>query len=42
MTVRVLVTVEWRTDAAESSFVRIEVRHPGGHMAAPTNPIILT
>ncbi len=35
-------TVEWRTSAAESGFVRIEVRHARGHMAALTNPIILT
>lgn len=34
-------TVEWRTCAAESSFVRIEVRHPDGRMAAMSNPIIL-
>ena len=33
--------VEWRTSADESAFVRIEVRHPGGHMAALTNPVIL-
>ncbi len=33
--------VEWRTSAADSAFVRIEVRHPGGHMAALTNPVIL-
>jgi len=35
-------TVEWRTSRDESEFVRIEVRHPAGHMAALTNPIILT
>ncbi|MFG3581933.1 CehA/McbA family metallohydrolase [Micromonospora chersina] len=34
--------VEWRTSAAESAFVRVEIRHPGGRMAALTNPIILT
>jgi hypothetical protein len=34
--------VRWRTDAEESAFVRVEVRHPGGHMAAVSNPIILT
>lgn len=34
--------VEWRTSREESAFVRIEVRHPSGHMAALTNPIILT
>jgi hypothetical protein len=31
----------WRTSAEESAFVRVEVRHSGGHMAAFTNPIIL-
>ncbi|MFB9628245.1 CehA/McbA family metallohydrolase [Nonomuraea helvata] len=35
-------SLEWRTSAEESAFVRIEVRHPGGEMAALTNPIILT
>lgn len=35
-------SIEWRTSAEESGFVRIEVRHPAGHMAALTNPIILT
>jgi len=34
--------VEWRTSAAESAFVRIEVRDPQGHMAALTNPVIVT
>ena len=34
--------VEWRTSAEESAFVRIEVRHAEGHMAALSNPIILT
>jgi hypothetical protein len=34
-------TVDWHTSAAESAFVRVEVRHPDGHMAALTNPIIL-
>ena len=34
-------TVEWRTSAAESAFARIEVRHPDGHMAALTNPVIV-
>ncbi|MEO3869874.1 CehA/McbA family metallohydrolase [Nonomuraea sp. B12E4] len=34
--------LEWRTSAEESAFVRIEVRHPNGHMAALTNPIILS
>jgi hypothetical protein len=33
--------VEWRTRAAESAFVRVEVRHPGGSMAALTNPVVL-
>lgn len=34
--------LEWRTSTEESAFVRIEVRHPNGHMAALTNPIILS
>ena len=40
--------VSWRTRAAESSYVRVEIRHPDGPdgldgaMAALTNPIILT
>jgi hypothetical protein len=34
--------VEWRTSRDESAFVRIEVRHPTGQMAALANPIILT
>jgi hypothetical protein len=34
--------VRWSTGRDESAFVRIEVRHPTGHMAALTNPIILT
>ena len=34
--------VEWRTSAVDAAFVRIEVRHPGGHMAALTNPVVLT
>ncbi|MEU3453698.1 hypothetical protein ABZ671_08855 [Micromonospora sp. NPDC006766] len=33
--------VTWRTSAAEALFVRVEVRHPGGRMAALTNPVIL-
>lgn len=34
--------VKWRTSAAESGFIRVEVRHePGGRMAALSNPIIL-
>ncbi|MFD8221520.1 CehA/McbA family metallohydrolase [Streptomyces sp. NPDC059697] len=35
-------TAEWFTTAQESAFIRIEVRHPHGHMAALTNPIILS
>jgi hypothetical protein len=34
-------TIEWRTSADKSAFVRVEVRHPGGHMAAFANPVIL-
>ncbi|MCX4430244.1 CehA/McbA family metallohydrolase [Streptomyces mirabilis] len=34
--------VQWDTTAEDSAFVRIEVRHPTGHVAALTNPIILT
>lgn len=34
-------TVEWRTTAEESSFVRVEVRHPGRHAAALANPVVL-
>lgn len=33
--------VQWDTSAEESAFIRIEVRHPEGHMAALSNPIIL-
>ncbi len=33
--------VRWHTTAEQSAFVRIEVRHPNGHVAALTNPIIL-
>ncbi|MFJ9247858.1 CehA/McbA family metallohydrolase [Streptomyces sp. NPDC101776] len=33
--------VEWRTSARESAFVRVEVRHPGGSMAALSNPVTL-
>jgi hypothetical protein len=33
--------LEWCTNAEESAFVRVEVRHPGGRMAALSNPIIL-
>lgn len=35
-------TSKWRTSAEEAAFVRIEVRHQTGQMAALTNPIILT
>ncbi|MEV4627357.1 CehA/McbA family metallohydrolase [Micromonospora sp. NPDC049523] len=35
-------TVEWSLGAQDSAFVRIEVRHPSGQMAALTNPILLT
>ncbi|AOP51275.1 histidinol phosphatase [Streptomyces lydicus] len=34
--------VQWHTTAEDSAFVRIEVRHPDGTVAALTNPIILT
>ncbi|GGN12142.1 hypothetical protein FHR83_003541 [Actinoplanes campanulatus] len=34
-------SITWSTSAEESAYVRIEVRHPGGRMAALTNPIIL-
>ena len=33
--------IEWHTSAKDSMFVRVEVRHPTGHMAAMTNPIIM-
>ncbi|WP_330452117.1 MULTISPECIES: CehA/McbA family metallohydrolase [unclassified Streptomyces] len=33
--------VRWNTTADRSAFVRIEVRHTNGHVAALTNPIIL-
>ncbi|MGZ2360812.1 CehA/McbA family metallohydrolase [Streptomyces sp. 372A] len=33
--------VRWTTTAERSAFVRIEVRHPGGQVAALTNPVIL-
>ncbi|MFC8847576.1 MULTISPECIES: CehA/McbA family metallohydrolase [unclassified Micromonospora] len=33
--------VRWHTSAAESMFVRVEVRHAGGQMAALTNPVVL-
>lgn len=33
--------VQWTTTAEQPAFVRIEVRHPNGTVAALTNPIIL-
>jgi hypothetical protein len=33
--------IEWRTSVKETMFIRVEVRHPTGHMAAMTNPIIM-
>ncbi|MER7459332.1 CehA/McbA family metallohydrolase [Micromonospora sp. NPDC126480] len=33
--------VEWRTTADEAGFVRTEVRHPDGRMAALSNPIVV-
>jgi PHP-associated len=33
--------VEWCTNAEDSAFVRVEVRHPDGRMAALGNPVIL-
>lgn len=35
-------TIEWRTSAEESAFVRVEVRHPRQQMAALTNPVFLS
>lgn len=35
-------SIEWRTSAGESAFVRVEVRHPGQQMAALTNPTFLS
>jgi PHP domain len=35
-------SMEWSTSMRESAFVRVEVRHSAGHMAALTNPILLT
>jgi hypothetical protein len=35
-------SVERATDAAACRFVRVEIRHPDGQMAALTNPIFLT
>jgi hypothetical protein len=37
-----LGAVEWRTSAKESAFVRAEVRDAGGHVAALTNPVVLS
>ncbi|WP_243869026.1 CehA/McbA family metallohydrolase [Streptomyces liangshanensis] len=34
--------VRWGTRAEDSSFVRVEIRHPDGHAAALSNPIVLT
>ncbi|WP_190232906.1 CehA/McbA family metallohydrolase [Streptomyces avicenniae] len=34
-------TVEWRGDAAEAAFVRVEVRYADGLMAALSNPVVL-
>ncbi|WP_326552307.1 CehA/McbA family metallohydrolase [Micromonospora sp. NBC_01813] len=34
-------SARWRTSAAQSAFVRVEIRHPDGQMAALTNPITL-
>lgn len=34
-------SIRWHTSAEESTFVRIEVRHPDGQMAALTNPVLL-
>lgn len=33
--------VKWPVHATDSAFVRVEVRHPEGHMAALGNPVIL-
>lgn len=35
-------SVEWRTSAEETLFVRVEVHHPGQQMAALTNPVFLS
>ena len=35
-------TIEWSTSAADSAFVRVEVRNAEKQMAALTNPVILT
>jgi hypothetical protein len=34
-------TVEWPTTPADTGFVRVEVRHDGGPMAAVSNPVLL-
>lgn len=33
--------VQWETTAHDAAFVRMEARHPNGHVAARTNTIIL-
>lgn len=33
--------IAWRTTAEETAFVRLEVRHPDGRMAALTNPVVI-
>jgi hypothetical protein len=35
-------SIEWSTDARESMFARVQVRHSDGRMAAFTNPILLS
>lgn len=34
--------VTWETSALDAGFVRVEVRHPEGSMAALSNPIIVS
>jgi hypothetical protein len=34
-------TVQWQTTSTDSMYVRVEVRHPDGAMAALTNPVLL-
>ncbi|WFE21493.1 CehA/McbA family metallohydrolase [Solwaraspora sp. WMMD937] len=34
-------SLRWRTDATASAFVRVEVRHPDGRLAALSNPVTL-
>ncbi|WFE29929.1 hypothetical protein O7623_12415 [Solwaraspora sp. WMMD791] len=34
-------SLRWRTDATASVFVRVEVRHLDGRLAALTNPVTL-